>query len=72
MEGPAFPRHTVETLPWEPRHRAVRRVTSYDASVPPFIAQVEVSPSPAVSAAARQAAIDIALLEHAAGGQLAS
>ncbi|MCL2467331.1 MAG: Fic family protein [Micrococcales bacterium] len=72
MDERLFPRHTSETLPWEPRHRAVRRVTSYEASVPPFIAQVEVSPSASASEAARQAAVDIALLEHEAGGHLAS
>jgi Fic family protein len=71
-DEPGLPPHGTETLPWKASTRRGRHVTEYDASIPPFIADLTVQMSARVMETSRQAAVDIALLEHGAEGRLSS
>jgi len=64
--------HAFETLPWRSSTRRDRHVTSYRATVPPFLAAQSIAMRDQTLELCRRAAIDVALLEHEVGDRLTS
>lgn len=61
--GPVVPPHGSETLPWTSSHGRRAEIATYDASIPPLIADLAVDVDPGVLEVARRAAIEVAVLE---------
>lgn len=70
MTRSGVPAHGSETLPWVPSSGRPAEISSYEASIPPLLADVSVTVSPTTLEAARQAAVDIGVLERAYAGQV--
>lgn len=68
----SVPPHEHETLPWKPSNGRRAEIDTFEATVPPFIAELDVHVSPATTEAARQAVVDIGVLEGTYAGQVAT
>jgi Fic family protein len=66
------PPHDHETLPWRSSTGRRTEIAEYDASVPPFIADLPFVGSKDVLEAARQAQVDVGVLEQSYAGQVAT
>lgn len=67
-----FPLHAHETLPWVPSSGRRGEIATYEASIPPLIANLEIDVSPATRDAARRAAVEVGVLERTYAGQVAT
>lgn len=74
LTGPAgvVPPHEHETLPWVSSTGRRGEIDTYEASIPPFIADLVVSVSAPAVEAARQAAVDVGVLERTYAGQVST
>lgn len=64
------PPHEYETLPWAPAHGRRAEIDTYRASIPPLIADLRIEVRPDVLEHARQAAVEVAVLERSYAGQI--
>lgn len=67
-----IPPHTRETLPWKPLSGRRAEISTYDASIPPLIAHLDIRVSPLTAQATRQAAVDVGVLEGTYAGQVST
>ncbi|MHA3948885.1 Fic family protein [Cellulomonas bogoriensis] len=67
-----MPPHGHETLPWRPASGRRGEITSYEASIPPRIADLDLAVSTAASEATRQAAVAVGTLERTYAGQVST
>ncbi|HUX69862.1 MAG TPA: Fic family protein, partial [Cellulomonadaceae bacterium] len=66
------PPHQHETLPWTSASGRRPEIDTYEAAVPPFIADLNLTVSAATLEVARQAAVDVAVLERTYAGQVST
>lgn len=66
------PAHQSETLPWRSGSGRRPEIDTYEASIPPFIGDLSMTASPAALEVARQAAVDVAVLERTYAGQVST
>lgn len=66
------PAHGNETLPWVPASGRRAEIDAYDATIPPFIADLALTVDAHVLDATRQAGVDVAVLERTYAGQVAT
>lgn len=69
---PGVPPHEYETLPWRPASGRRAEIDTYEATIPPLIADLDVHVSTDTAEAARQAAVDVGVLEGTYAGQVAT
>ena len=67
-----FPAHTFETLPWVSSSGRRGEIATFEAAIPPLIADLEIAVSPTTLEAARRAAVEVAVLERTFAGQVAT
>ncbi|ADG73073.1 filamentation induced by cAMP protein Fic [Cellulomonas flavigena DSM 20109] len=65
-----FPVHTRETLPWVPASGRRAEIPTYDAAIPPLIADLRVTVGGDTIEHARAAAVEVAVLERNHAGQV--
>lgn len=72
MPDLGIPRHDHETLPWVSRSGRRAEIDEYDASIPPRIAELRLTPSSSLLEASHGARVAIGVLERAFAGQVAA
>lgn len=67
-----IPPHDHETLPWKPSSGRRPEIDTFEATIPPFISELDVTVSPDIAEACRQAVIDVGVLEGRYAGQVST
>jgi Fic family protein len=70
--APRVPPHEYETLPWASRTGRRPEIDTYEASIPPRIADLDLSVSGSLLTATRSAAVDVGVLEQRFAHQVAT
>lgn len=66
------PPHEHETLPWTSSSGRRAEIDTFEATIPPFIADLDVHVSPGTAELTRQAIIDVGILEGTYAGQVST